>query len=114
MTTGHLFDPAPNPGISLACDSSVFDDPEHHRRSSETLHAEREEMRKVPSGISLCYPVTMSYVQCLLGIIGRERQCCPFLTFEITFEPEGRGLWLYLGGDERVDYLTDHLEARTA
>ena len=34
----------------------------------------------------------------LLTTIDRERQCCRFLRFEITVEPDGGPIWLSLSG----------------
>lgn len=106
-----LFSRSPARGTPIACDLSVLDAPEEHERVSGELFEEKLALRKVEGGYALRYPGTMDYAERLLGFVGRERQCCPFLTFEIAFEPEGRGIWLYLGGDEQVErYLDEQFE----
>ena len=111
MSLSELFTPSPSAETPIACDLSVLDDPKEHDRRSNALFDDREEMRRVEGGYALRYPGTMDYAERILDFIERERQCCPFLTFEIAFEPEGRGIWLYFGGDERVEnYLTSQFE----
>ncbi len=38
----------------------------------------------------------------LVEWIGHERRCCPFLRFQLEFEPEGGPIWLTLTGPEGV------------
>jgi len=112
MPFSDLFDPTPSGTTPIACDLSVLDDPEHHKAETESLFAEREDTRAVPSGVALRFPGTMDYAERLLTFIRGERQCCPFLTFEMIFEPEERGLWLVLGGDEQAtSYIQNQFEA---
>lgn len=111
MPLSDLFDPSPSPDTPIACDLSVLDDPETHRDHFEALFEEREEIRRVDGGLAVRFPGTMTVADRILDFIRRERQCCPFLTFEVAFEPEEGGVWLYMGGDERVeDYITREFE----
>jgi len=72
-------------------------------------------MRPGPNLLRLRFPDSMDDAERLLTFIGRERQCCPFLTFEMIFKPEERGLWLMLGGDNAVvAHIQDQLEAHWA
>lgn len=113
MPLSELFDPSPSEETPLACDLSALGDPEEHSRRSEALFAEREDVQEIGGGYAFRYPGTMDYAERILGFVNRERQCCPFLTFEIVFEPEGRGIWLYLGGGERVEaYLRRQFKAQ--
>lgn len=108
MLFDELFDPSPSEETPIACDLSVLDDPDHHATHFDELFEEREEVRGVPGGIAFRFPGEMDYADRILDFVRRERQCCPFLTFAIAVEPEGRGTWLYMGGDERVDaYLAE-------
>lgn len=107
MLLSELFDPTPSPETSIACDLSVLDDPETHRDRFESLFEQREEIRKASGGLAIRFPSSMALAERILDFIRRERQCCPFLTFEVAFEPEERGIWLYMGGTERVEnYIT--------
>lgn len=115
MPLSDLFDPRPSDETPIACDLSVLGDPEAHGQHFEALFAEREEVRKIDGGYAIRFPGGIGYAEHMLDFIRRERQCCPFLTFEIAFEPEGRGIWLYMGGSDRVAaYLTSQFEAHAS
>lgn len=103
MQTFELFDPTPSGDTSIACDPSALDDPRHHKEQFEVLFEDCEEVREVSGGLAFRFPGGFRYAEQVLDYISRERQCCPFLTFEIAIEPEERGVWLYMGGDERVE-----------
>lgn len=91
---------------------SALEDPEQHAEESEALWNERQELREMKDGYALRFSGTMDYAERLLDFVRRERQCCPFLTFEIVFEPECRGIWICLRGDERVKaYLSNEFSA---
>lgn len=112
MLFDELFDPSPSDDTPIACDLSVLDDPDHHATHFEELFEERTEVRTVSGGVAVRFPGETRYAGQILDFVSRERQCCPFLTFSIAIEPEGRGTWLYMGGDERVEeYLSEAFEA---
>lgn len=112
MRTSELFDPTPSSDTPIACDLTVLDDPEAHKEQFERLFEEREEIRRVDGGLAVRFPGTTRFAEQALDFVSRERQCCPFLTFQIAIAPEGRGVWLYMGGDEQVeDYITSSFEA---
>lgn len=111
MPLSELFDPSPSPDTPIACDLSAIDDPEKHRDRFESLFEKREEVREASGGLAVRFPGSIAIAERILDFISRERQCCPFLTFEIAFEPEERGIWLYMGGDERVErFITREFE----
>jgi hypothetical protein len=111
MLAPSLFDPTPSDDTPIACDLSALDDPERHKTETESLFGDCEEIRVVSDGVALHFPGTMDYAERLLTFIGRERQCCPFLTFELIFEPENRGLWLVLGGNNAAAaYIQDQFD----
>ncbi len=114
MLLDELFDPSPSEDTSISCDPSAHTETEleQHDEKVEGLLADRTEMRKVSGGYAFRYPGTMEYAERVFNFVRYERKCCPFLSFEIAFEPEERGIWLYVGGDERVeDYLDRGVEA---
>lgn len=48
--------------------------------------------------------------QQLLEIVHIERECCPFLKFELHFEPQNGPLWVYIRGPESTkQYLQSTL-----
>jgi len=113
MLHSDLFDPTPSEGTPIACDLSAIGDREGHVSHTKKLFGEREETREVDGGVALRFPGEARYAERILDFVEGERQCCPFLTFEITFEPEERGIWLFLGGGEQAEaYIKSQFEAQ--
>lgn len=105
MLLDHLFDPTPSDDTTIACDPSKHtqNELEQHDVKVEGLLSDRREVRKVEGGYAFRFPGSWEYAERILDVVRYERKCCPFLTFEVAFEPEARGIWLYIGGDEDVD-----------
>jgi hypothetical protein len=66
------------------------------------LFAAVEEVDELPDGYAYRFPGDGSQLEPLLAFIAAERRCCPFLTFELAFEPHGGPLWLRLRGSPQV------------
>ena len=67
------------------------------------LLAAVEEIVELPDGYAYRVASTDGPLESLLEFIAAERRCCPFLTFEIAFEPHGGPLWLRMRGSPRVN-----------
>ena len=61
-----------------------------------------EEVVELPDGYAYRFAGGDSPLEWLLEFIAAERRCCPFLSFEIAFEPHGGPLWLRMSGSPRV------------
>ena len=48
------------------------------------------------------FPATDEWTAKVMAVVAAERQCCPFFTFEVVFEPHGRALWLRFRGSEAI------------
>ena len=66
------------------------------------LFASVEEIAELPDGFAYRFAGAESPLQSLLEFIAAERRCCPFLSFELAFEPHGGPLWLRMRGSPRV------------
>ncbi|MFB6099370.1 MAG: hypothetical protein ABEK84_09725 [Salinibacter sp.] len=113
MLFDELFDPSASEETPIACDPSAHTENElkDHDQKVEGLLADREEMRKVSGGYAFRFPARWDWVERIFDVVRYERKCCPFLTFGIAFEPEERGIWLYIGGNEEVEeYLVEAAE----
>jgi hypothetical protein len=63
-------------------------------------HAERvEELR---DGFAYRFPAGDPWPAKALAFIAAEKECCPFFTFELVFEPNGGPLWLRLRGSDQI------------
>src|SRR5918997_6088871 len=61
-----------------------------------------EEVAELPDGYGYRFSSESSQLEPPLEFISAERRCCPFLTFELAFEPHGGPLWLRMRGSPRV------------
>jgi hypothetical protein len=59
----------------------------------------RAETREATSnGLRLRFAAASELLQAIVTVIDAERQCCRFLQFELTLEPDGGPVWLSLTG----------------
>jgi hypothetical protein len=66
------------------------------------LFAMVDEIVELPDGYAYRFAGGDSLLESLLEFIAAERRCCPFLSFQIAFEPHGGPLWLRMRGSPRV------------
>ena len=65
-----------------------------------------EEIRELPDGLAFRFPA--EEYDAVTEFVGRERLCCPFLTFALEVSPDRGPLRLQLTGAEGV---TDFIRA---
>jgi hypothetical protein len=51
-----------------------------------------------PDGFAWRFEARTDVLQAIATAIDAERQCCPFLQFELTVEPRGGSVWLAVRG----------------
>jgi hypothetical protein len=56
------------------------------------------EWQERPNGLALRFDAAPGRVAAISRTIDRERQCCRFLRFQLTAEPDGGPLWLEVTG----------------
>ncbi|KAA3659670.1 MAG: hypothetical protein DWQ04_21585 [Chloroflexi bacterium] len=61
-----------------------------------------QESRDLPDGIAYRFPGNEEWAARLVAFINAERQCCSFIHFELSFEPEQGPIWLTMRGGEGV------------
>ena len=61
-----------------------------------------EAIRELSDGYALRYPGEVRWLATLTEFIRFERDCCPFLRFELHAEPQHGPLWLELRGQAGV------------
>ena len=80
-------------------------EPEQARRKQEIATEILEgvqETRELPDGYAFRFPGASEWAAKITSFISVERKCCPFLTFELVFDPELGPIWLRLRGPEGV------------
>ena len=79
------------------------------------LFAAVEEVAELPDGYGYRFSSDGGHLAPLLAFIEAERRCCPFLTFELAFEPHGGPIWLRLRGTPRVKaFIAEAFNSRVA
>jgi len=96
--------------VTISCRLTDFELRE--RRNTVLRKAGRAvlEAKELKSGFAYRFPAEDSWLDELVSIIRLERQCCPFLTFRLTAEPENGPLWLEITGPpEAKEFLAEFL-----
>ena len=73
------------------------------RRAAERLD--------VPNGCRVRFGSADDILPAIAKVIEVERQCCRFLTFHVTIEPDGGPIWLeFTGPPGTTEFLTGMLD----
>jgi hypothetical protein len=72
------------------------------------------ETRELPDGYSYRFQPGGEIASTLLQFIMFERECCPFFTFDLRFEPGGGPIWLTLRGPEGTKEFLESFAAGNA
>jgi hypothetical protein len=74
------------------------------------LFAHAEEATERHDGYAYRFPSETPWPGKVLEFIEAERECCPFLRFEVAFEPNHGPLWLTLSGRGEIkSFITNEL-----
>lgn len=86
--------------LGIACNLT---DPEFQRRRADLLNTFQGallETRELDDGYAYRFPSEGNRIAELAQLIAFERQCCPFLQFNMRLEPANGPIWLELTGPE--------------
>ncbi|CAN5705632.1 MAG: hypothetical protein H0T77_07225 [Pyrinomonadaceae bacterium] len=84
--------------LPIAC--SLTDSELQERRRDVLEKARRADVRELENGYAYSFPAAGECLTELAQLINLERQCCPFLQFCITVEPDNGPIWLEMTGPE--------------
>ena len=62
------------------------------------LLARAEDRHELPDGYRLRFAATDDLLPVIARTVDAERQCCRFLRFQVTVEPDGGPIWLEMIG----------------
>jgi hypothetical protein len=92
--------------VPIACSLT---DPEFQQRRAELLRTFQGallETKEIDHGYAYRFPSSANWIAELAQLITFERECCPFLRFQLRLEPANGPLWLELTGPEGTkDFL---------
>jgi hypothetical protein len=71
-----------------------------HHALIHRLTTEAAEISELPDGLAFRFPA--EEYDAVTEFVGRERLCCPFLTFALEVSPDRGPIWLRLTGEGGV------------
>lgn len=83
-----------------------------HGRMTRAIAESVREQVELPRGFRWRFVPGETSPALLVEWIGHERRCCPFLRFQVEFEPEGGAIWLTLTGPEGAKEILREAFAR--
>ncbi len=102
--------------IPFACDMTAIPREQrgaHHALIRRLMTEAVEEISELPDGLSFRFPP--EEYDSVAEFIGRERLCCPFLSFTLDISPERGPLYLRLTGAAGVkDFIRAELHLPAA
>jgi hypothetical protein len=66
-----------------------------------------QEIKELADGYALRFAGDQTWANQLTQFITFERQCCPFFTFALHFEPRQGPIWLHLRGPDGVKAIIE-------
>jgi hypothetical protein len=86
--------------LSIACKLTDEEQQKRREKLSRELFSGREGTRELDDGYEFVFAGGADWAEKLVSFVVSERECCPFFTFEMIFEPEGGPISLRVRGPE--------------
>jgi len=88
--------------LPIACNLSDAQRAARGEEITQNLFKHVQQVKELADGYAYRFPRGEEWVSRLMEFILAERDCCPFFTFELVFEPNLGPLWLHLRGGQGV------------
>lgn len=96
----------------VACSLSGQGLADRRRELADEIFSGMLRMKELEDGYEFGFPGDAGWPGKLAGMIEAERECCPFLTFALFFEPDGGPISLRVTGPEGAkDFIEAELMA---
>ena len=86
--------------LPIACNLTSAELQARRRTVLDKVRRAVLEVRELENGYAYAFPAEGNWLREMAGVIDLERQCCPFLRFQLTVEASGGLLWLEMTGPE--------------
>lgn len=86
--------------LPIACALTSAELQERRQTILQRLRGAVVEVRELADGYAYSFPAEGQWLPEIGSMIDLERQCCPFLRFQLSVEPKGGPIWLELTGPE--------------
>lgn len=100
--TRHEVSSMASTDIPLACGLTGPEKTDRLRELARMLSQRIGDARELENGDELAVPGTEKWLAAVTEFIATERECCPFLTFELVLEPRRGPLTLRIQGPSGV------------
>ncbi len=99
--------PAAREGAQIAC--KLTDEEQQKRREelSRKLFSGREKINELEDGYEFVFPGGAEWATEVVRFVVLERECCPFFTFELVFEPHEGPISVRMRGPEGAKELIE-------
>ena len=95
--------------LPIACNLTDTQLQERRRDVLDKVRTAVVEVRELHNGYVYCFPSEGKWLIELAQLVNLERQCCPFLHFAITVEPNNGPIRLEMTGPEGTkEFLTSN------
>ena len=84
--------------LPIACTLTPHEMAERASTLLPKLLSRAREFQDLADGVRVRFDATSETLQDITVVIDAERQCCRFLQFQLTVEPDGGPLWLEVSG----------------
>jgi hypothetical protein len=71
----------------------------------QPLIASYQKLEELEDGYAFQFPGESEWIERVVSFVAEERQCCPFFTFELQYEPDLGPIWLRLRGSAEIKAL---------
>lgn len=97
--------------LPVACSLTGLELQERRRQVLRRVGEAVLEVKDLGDGYAYRFPTDEIWITELANLITFERQCCPFLKFNVRIEPGAGPIWLELTGPEGTkDFLNSLFE----
>jgi hypothetical protein len=86
--------------LPIACGLGHREQRERREELSREVFSGRLETEELDDGYAFVFPGEAAWAEKLVGFVVAERECCPFFSFELRFEPGGGPISLRVRGPE--------------
>lgn len=84
--------------LPIACSLTNSELQERRRGILHTVRSAVVEVRELEDGYAYCFPSGGKLLIEVVQLVDLESQCCPFLRFCLTVEPDNGPIWLEMTG----------------
>jgi hypothetical protein len=97
--------------LPIACNLSEREQQQRREELAAAIFNNVRQADELADGYSFRFPGDEAWAAKLFDFITFERRCCPFITFELLFEPGEGSIWLRLRGAAGVkEFIRDELK----